>query len=250
MDRPFTISRPPRTHGRAEALGPWRLALLAWLLAWSAAAMVYTVKPGTPARSVAAALQPREVMRDRLEVNGLRGEFCVSVTSLTLAEALAALRPLLAEHPHQERPGQILIEVADEPEWLSRYYLLSTGEQQLTMVFQLRIPRAALARKGAAEWPASLPRLLADEVGPVMALGQRGVLYVPFSTFTPPAVVAREYDAALLAAGWQRVGPPGAEGGVYQHAGEGKLAMFSVMATASGGRGAVFVSAFEKLPEQ
>jgi hypothetical protein len=226
------------------------LAAAALLLAGPAVAMVYTVKPGTPARSVAAALQPREVLQDRLEVNGQSGEFSVSVTSLTLAEALAALRPLLAESPHAAAPGQVLIEVTDEPAWLTRYYLLSTGEQQLTMVFRLRIPRAALADKGTGEWPAGLPRLQADDVGPVMALGRRGVLYVPFTTGTHPTALAREYDAALQAAGWRRVGPASGDGGVYQHPREGKLAMFSVIATATGGRGAIFVTAFEKLPEQ
>lgn len=189
------------------------LATLLWLTPlW---ARVYSLKPGVGRSSVESVLRTRQVLEDKIDVNGEQGKLQVGVTDLSLADALAHLKGLLLNYRHAASPSSILIETPPRRGMVTRYYILSMGERYKTLVFTMQIPQKALAKKSVNEWPRHLPQPRGAIIEPALKLGKHNLTMASFSAAAPPVVVYRDYDSLLRQDGWERLTGDQRQGGVY-----------------------------------
>jgi hypothetical protein len=219
----------------------WTFHLLLCLLAAAACALpasaaVYTLRGGVDAGDLASRLGTEEVLKDTVTINGHRGTLTAAVIAKGWEDAVAAVRPLLADASALDPAArQLLIETPAHDGWIIRHCLVWMGGDTHPVVFSITMPEACREKPDLRHWPRIVPRPAAVEPQEVMHLDRHRVDYVTFAAELDSYTLSARYDAALVAAGWQ----PAAEkempdgGGVYLKDSKWML-VFSTLDTVDG----------------
>jgi hypothetical protein len=192
-----------------------RAVLLCGLITFQAPvhAAVYTLRDGVGGTDLETSLRPKEVLSDKISINGHIATLTISQVSLRFNDALKALRPLLKGAPAGN--GSILFEKKHANGSRDRYYIVSMGEEYVTMMFTMHLPAGVVDKDLAPRWPKSLPAPRSGAIEQVMEFPDRNMVYGSFRSSAPPSVVRRNYDSVLTGDGWKEMTLEDKTGGVY-----------------------------------
>ncbi len=203
-------------------------------------AIVYSLQRGYSARNIKDIIKARKVLKDKVTVNGVKGDLVVSITDKTMAEISQELKSVLVNYDAKASRRSILIDIPNR-EMTTRLYILNTGAQK-TVVFELKIPKDGLKEGAEASWPDDLPKPFGVRVDQVMVLKRSEAVYAQFSSDSSSAEgIYNSYSSSLTANGWRAVSKDGRSGGVFMDAKSSWMLVFSTCEDDARAYGSVYL---------
>ena len=202
---------------------------------------VYLLKPGASEEAIHAMLKPRNLMKEKVKVNGSDGTLSVNSTDLSITECHNALDEVLKKYKGRQKHGAILIDIPKD-HYVTRYYIFSMGKQYKTVVFQLDMPKEGLKDDAAQYWPTDIPSPGGgNDINQVMTLSKRGTIYATFSSDAQKGRVFHSYDAQLSDSGWSKVSSDKKSGAIYMKADSKQLLIFNTLDNGKRTHAAVYI---------
>ncbi len=189
------------------------LLLIALCSPLTSLGVVYTLRPGGNVADVKMILSPKKVLTEKVTVNGAKGTMEVGYSNKTMAELLRDLAPVLKGFEPAKAQSSVIIDIPSG-NLLLRYFVMSTGKENRTVIFRMKIPKAGLNDSPGKFWPRELPRPQAGKVQQVMQLHSRNGTYATYLESGKPGMVYYQYALQLKASGWIKVSSSG-NGGTY-----------------------------------
>ena len=86
---------------------------------------VYLLKPGASEEAIHVMLKPKEVLKEKVKINGSEGSLIVNSVDLSIGDCYSALDEILKKYKGKKKDGAIRIDIPKD-HFISRYYIFSS----------------------------------------------------------------------------------------------------------------------------
>lgn len=189
-------------------------AFLLFLFSFSLHADIFSLWPFRGNTSVASAgnsvtdvLEPQNLWREKVEINGRMMEMGVALVDRPLKDAFRLLRSKYPNVPSAANSNSVLFEIPLENGFRRRFFLVGFAGKDTIVQFTMDLPKDFSGK--AISWPSELPLPPGASPVTVMRFPARKSVYGTFQSPYPDKQVLSDLTRALRADGWESTGETG-----------------------------------------